>query len=96
MLALGTERNAAVLDCAPAAIRVANAGIPWSNAGRTGSAGRYAIDPNLDTPVFASAVEVHEAAGRDPGANGGTLAHGHAGAAACASRLRPAGSPPRG
>ena len=55
-LSLGTEREAATLDCAAAAISIANAAIPWSDAGRSGSAGRYAIEANPATPVFASAV----------------------------------------
>ena len=37
--------------------RVANAAIPWSDAGRNGSAGRYAIEANPARPVFASAVD---------------------------------------
>jgi hypothetical protein len=56
VFALGTEREPALLDCAPAAIRIAETAIPWSDAGRTGSAGRYAFEPNLGRPVFASAV----------------------------------------
>ena len=56
-LSLGTEGAPATLDCAAAAISVANAAIPWSDAGRTGSAGRYAIEPNPAPPVFASAVD---------------------------------------
>jgi len=55
-LSLGTENAPATLDCAPAAIAIANPAIPWSDAGRTGSAGRYAIDANPARPVFASAV----------------------------------------
>ncbi len=57
LLRTGTERNAATLDCAPAAVAVANAGIAWSALGRlappAGSGGRYAIDANLDAPAFA-------------------------------------------
>ena len=55
VLRLGTEREPARLDCAPAAIRIADASIPWSDLGRTGSSGRYAFEPNLATPVFAGA-----------------------------------------
>ncbi len=44
VFALGTEREPALLDCSPAAIR-SRSSIPWSDAGRTGSAGRYAFEP---------------------------------------------------
>ena len=65
-LSLGTERAPATLDCAPAAIAIADAAIPWSDAGRTGSAGRYAIEPNPATPVFASAVDSEPPPAEDP------------------------------
>ena len=55
-LSLGTEGAPATLDCAPAAIAIANDAIPWSDAGRNGSAGRYAIEANPARPVFACAV----------------------------------------
>jgi hypothetical protein len=43
------------LDCAPAAIRVIDPSMPFAGAGR------YAFDPNLDRPAFASAIN-----GRQP------------------------------
>lgn len=57
VLRTGTERNAATLDCAPAAVAVTDAGIAWSALGLlappAGSDGRYAIDANLGAPAFA-------------------------------------------
>ena len=68
-LSLGTEGAPATLDCAPAAIAIANAAIPWSDAGRNGSAGRYAIEANPSRPVFASRGQQPAAAGRDADAH---------------------------
>ncbi len=60
VLRLGTAANPASLDCVTGAVDVDDAGIAWSNAGRgappAGSAGRYAIDSNLDTPAIAVAT----------------------------------------
>ena len=69
-LSLGTEGAPATLDCAPAAITIANAAIPWSDAGRNGSAGRYAIDANPARPVFAERGQQPAAAGGDADAHG--------------------------
>lgn len=59
-LALGTEGAPATLDCAAAAITVADATIPWSDAGRSGSAGRYAFTANPAPPAFAIATNRQE------------------------------------
>ena len=75
VFALGTERDAALLDCAPAAIRIADASIPWSDSGRAGSAGRYAFEPNLDRPVIATAVSSAAAASRLPRMTGNRSRH---------------------
>jgi len=60
VLRLGTEANPAALDCVTGAVAIADDGVAWSNAGRgappAGSAGRYAIDANLDTPAVAVAT----------------------------------------
>ena len=55
-LSLGTEDAPATLDCAPAAIAIAKPAIPWSDAGRTGSAGPLRDRRQPVPPVFASAV----------------------------------------
>jgi hypothetical protein len=46
----------AKLDCVPAAIRVIDPSVPFAGAGR------YAFDPNLGRPVFASAVNSEQPA----------------------------------
>ncbi|MGD9570439.1 MAG: hypothetical protein AB7V62_00965 [Thermoleophilia bacterium] len=60
VLRLGTGANPAALDCVTGAVAIDDGGIVWSNAGRgappAGSAGRYAIDANLDTPAIAVAT----------------------------------------
>lgn len=70
VLRVGTARNASTLDCAAGAVRIANAGIAWSNLGRvappTGSAGRYVVDANAGVAPFARVTAGASAPPADP------------------------------